>query len=66
MHLQAQEGKHMANDSSVNLKPLKTFKLLGETVEMVVTGAMTGKHSSRVIETSLQAEVRHLTFIARG
>jgi hypothetical protein len=35
----------MANDSSVNLKPLKTFKLLGETVEMVVTGAMTGKHS---------------------
>ena len=42
----------MANDSSINLKPLKTFKLLGETVEMVVTGAMTGKHSSRVIETS--------------
>jgi len=29
----------MANDSSVNLKPLKTFKLLGETVEMVVTHA---------------------------
>ena len=36
----------------VNLKPLKTFELLGETVEIVVTGAMTGKHGSMVIETS--------------
>jgi hypothetical protein len=38
--------------ANVNLEPLKTFKLLGETVEIVVTGAMTGKHSSMVIETS--------------
>ena len=38
--------------ANVNLEPLKTFKLLGETVEIVVTGEMTGKHSSMVIETS--------------
>jgi quercetin dioxygenase-like cupin family protein len=38
--------------SNVNLKALKTVELLGETVEIVVTGAMTGKHGSMVIETS--------------
>ena len=42
----------MAIDSSAKLKALKTFELLGETVAIVVTGAMTGKHSSMVIETS--------------
>lgn len=31
---------------------MSCFKLLGETVEIVVTGAMTGKHGSMVIETS--------------